>query len=1177
MANGLKNRINKVTRANEEIDRLLGLPINQVRMELKHAFQDRALPEEQYNDMLDRLQKQGGISPKQMDIARRAAIERKVDVESDIELNSPEKQLLWAVVFARMMTTSKDPLARSTLWSQMQKTIGVNNEEISMARIIDRSLQNAETRFRWGQPGTWFYYNPRSNDVNIDLFYSLLLGFDHTRAVVGHELGHSELSNTYAKSMKELYEKVKIVVDPSTITRKDGKKERPRVKLSVEEYKQLMLDVAEWQLRFQLWHVTEDTAVNQYSANMQHLLNQNLGRSWNYIGVVLQGFGEIANGDDARGDAKISTKKPPVAGTPEWEKWAEKRKAKQEKANAKRDAYVDRAETPLTDEDLADIKAGKITPDIAEKMFDQMHSAVLMAFYEQNGLFRGTDENWERMRIIPRDVRRAVDLSGVPGANGKDAFEYLVDLSVGRLNPDPILRKIPMERERAKMFLAERAAGADFLKAPEDEASLLQYLDAQAQQGQLVKGFRSLKDSLPKPGDAVAESAEQKRVSTARRILSHPGLLGREAADKHQDPVAELLAQRKRLPEIIDGEARKVLASPRILGDAAATIAQPLEELFQQMARAVGIRNLQPEHADRLLITPPYATVQESYRAIVRHTSEQRGVLMEHIWDTYLKPYADVILEARKAKIEKDLEKKKEKNKEKKKQQKQQKGGGGQGEGQGGEGEGEGEGEEQGQPKPKPGEGEGEQNSGADAKPDISDDEDDEDNEGGQGEDSGIELDDDDYKDIGDLSSTPGEGRDNDNDQGDKQGDGFDQDDSPGAPGKKVGDYKDKQPISEGLTPEQREAARKAAEDARDARFGDPGGQQAVDLDVSQYAKGDWSKFYERIQELAPVIQHRERLYRKALAEQRQELHKQSVLKYSLLPRDGNITGRKELSRMLSKHFKHKTRQVRSLDDLAQFRDDEVIVVDTSIESVSLIDGSGSMNQVDLGNGVTAMDVALQSAVIDYMAARRAKVGGYIIMWGNSKPYVIATPDTPLEEVGIRLEGVRRGLNTSTALAPGLETSLEELGNFITDKSTISGTSLLTIYSDGEIQDSAHAARDLTILTKNAKNLSIEVAILAPENKAPPESPDDDEETKAAKLAAAESKKTDMEKVFDGVIKATGNRIVSILHGHDAHVIPLEVGRSALKRLRKFKVELEPDKDKRARFKKISRELKAGK
>ena len=1135
MAQGLQKLANKLF-GGDEVDRILAMPMTQLRLELKHAYQDKEFSEEQFNDFLDRLSKVDDISS-QLDLAKKAVGERAVDAAIDIELNSPAKQLLWAAVFTRMMHTGTEPVARSTLWKQMQETIGVNNESIGVAKVISRSLQNDNVTFEYGQPGTWFYYDPKANHINLDLYYMLLVGFEHIRSVNLHEIGHSELSNTYSPRMKELYEKVKVLIDPRTIEQSDDDKaagKKPRLKMKKGEYKQLMLDVAEWKLRFRLWHMTEDTVVNQFSTNMSKLLPQNFGNSLNFVSAILQGFGEIINGDDATRDVKISTNKPPPADTPERDIWEEQKKEKQDEANKRRDAHIKRMSSPLSDQEIKDIKAGNISLDTATKMFDQINTAVLLAFYEQNGLFKGSDKAWQRLRIITDDIRNAVDVSGVPGAAGKDAFEYLVDMSVGKLYPDAEVMKMPMERERALKFLEDRA---------KVEAATPALLDLDA-------SF----DAPDATGGAQATPEEKRRAA-----------------------------------------ALEILKRKTVLGDAADQVEDPVEELFHIAARMHGIRNLQPMPSDRLLEHPPYNSLHDSYRAVVDFTAQQRGLVMEHIWDLYLKPYAEVILKAHEQKLDQDLNKKKDqKNQQQQGNQQgnQQQGGQQGGEGQQSEGGGGG-----GDSMPDTGQGDGEsqKNSGG-PEIEIEDDEPEEkdgNGKGDPGDDEEIDVDDDMLKDVGDITETPdeerakeggqqgkgqdknkdkdkgnekgeGQGKDGEPEDGEKQesgkgGKGWDMDDSPQEKPKqnKVSDLKNKQPVNDNLTDEQKEAIRKNQKgmpnsDQSSLERDNAGSGDGVDL--AQLAKGDWRDFNARIQELAPVINRLARTYKKIRSQQRRQIRKMSR-NHVFLPRDGDLRGRLDRGKVIQTKFKQATGQPITIEDLKKVKTDEPDFADSTIEFTAMIDGSGSMPMFDLGNGVTAMEVALQSAVINYMAARKAGIDAYIVMWGDSKPRVLATPDTPLKEVGEAVERVRNGIRSGTNLAPSFVSSIEAMANHKNNNGTISGSSHMLIYSDGDIGDPREAAKMLEIISRNAKNLSVDVAVLRP---------------KSSDWGGV----TAMENVFQGVIDKTGDRVVGIVRGNDAQQVPMDLAHRVLSRVKKFKVKVEPDSKKRGRLKSLHQQLK---
>lgn len=1131
MATGLTDAAAKVF-GKEEIDRILSLPITQMRIELKHAYQDKEFTQEQFESFVDRLAKVDKLGD-QVALAKQAAEKREVGDAIDIELNSPAKQLLWAAVFTRMMRADeKAKVSSSKLWSQMQDTVGFNNEAIGVSKVIARSLQNADTTFDWGAPGTWFYYHPKKNHINIDMYYTLLMGFEHVRAVHLHEIGHSELSNTYSPTMKKLYEKVKILIDPSTVnpeTQTDPTKKKPRIKMKKAEYRQLMLDVAEWQLRFKLWHMTEDTVVNQFSANKSGEINQNFGNSLNYVSAVLQGFGELMSGDAFKREVKVSSDAPPDANDPKRAAWEEKQQ-KKEDAEKERAERLRRATTPLTDDEVKDIQSGNISKEIAKKMFDQINTAVLLAYYEQNGMFRGVDKNWERAHIIPQDIRRAIDVSNIPGAAGKDAFEYLIDMSVGQVNPNKELMRIPLDRTRAITHMAE-----------------------QVQVKKATSSFLDLANAFDDMDAGVEKSEAENAAEYARELLA-------------KMKVTNLPAD-----------------------------ADPVEAVLFLAAKAHGIRNLQPQAADRILMHEPYQTLQDSYRAVVGYTSEQRGMVMEHVWDTYLKPYADVILKAYEEKLDKKAEQKKQQQKDKKQeqgQQGQQGQQGGQGQSSGGDGEGSSSGGADSEPDISDNQEEGEgQDSGIEITDDDNDGEtndgdpsddnekdgdpsdkndqdgegntsenDDQDGKGGAGDDDEVELDDEDMSQIGDLNEDPNQGREqeaaeneanaNDNAKDGQDQNGQDQKSQP----KKVSDFKDKEPAREDLSDKEKQERRDAAKNMPEGNKLDRNtAQDTQDVDLAKLAKGDYRDFNRRVYELSPVISQQARIYQNIRAEQRRAIRKMSRDQHSFIATDGNFLGRFDMEKSRRTKLKQAFGQPVNVEDFKKIKRDEQAFADSTIEIISLIDGSGSMPMKNLGNGVNAMEVALQSAVINYMAARKAGIDGWIIIWGNAKPLVVASPDMPLKEVGENVQRVRGGINSGTALAPAFDTTMQTLAEHRNKNGTISGSSHIMVYSDGEIQDEAQAQSRIETIAQGTKNVSIDVAVLV--SKGSREAP------------------TEMERMINKITAKQGDRKVGVLRGDDARTVPLELSRRTLQRVKRFKVEVVPDERKRAVYKSVSRKL----
>ncbi|MBI1215457.1 MAG: hypothetical protein GC185_06540 [Alphaproteobacteria bacterium] len=1175
MFDGLKKSAGKVFGGGEEIDRILSLPITKLRIELKQAFQDKKFTQEQFDDFTARLSQVDDITA-QLELAKKAVSDRKVESEIDIELNSPAKQLLWAAALTRMMDGGKSPVAQSGLWKQLKSTIGVHNEAIAVSKVIASSMQNDDTTFDWGQPGSWFYYDPHKNHINLDLYFTLLTGFEHIRSVHLHEIGHSELSNTYSPRMKELYEKVKQYIDPRTVTDEERAKNPPR-KMKKSEQLEVGMNVAEWQYRFRLWHMTEDNCVNQFSANMSKMLPQDFAYSLNYVSAILQGFGERLNGDEKTRRVRITTDKPPPTDEKKREIYEDAIKKQQDEAQKEYDAAYKRASSPLSPAEIAAVKKGEITPEVAQKVFNEINTAVLLAYYEKNGMFSGkSDKTWERFHVFPEEIRQLVDVSNVPDAKGRDAFEYLFDLSGGVKKADYDLLSIPLGRYQAEEYLRDNTAvGKAFNKRLAKE------------EAQLPPGADGRPGKLDEPS----------RVALMQEVLQQPEFMGAKA------PVSSEAEK-----VFYEQAALEILRAKDVLGATAdQTVADSgkdaVENLLEQAAHVRGTRGLQPQPADRMLVVEPYNNVKDSYQNVVAATSVQRGVMMEHIWDLYLKPFADVLLKDYEKKLEERLDQKQKKGQQNKNQQNQQGDQGDQGDPSDQSGD-QGEQSENGSPQQQSGGGGGgdsqpdpSQQGGGDGEPDPSgggsQESDPQQQQGGGGgeEDPELDMDEDLQDQVGDMAENPEEKRDKENaengaggqqndendpqnqqgsGEGDEnkdaaQNDGKDQD-GHGGPGwdqdpneqgqepKKVGDMKDQDVIDEEMSEQQKEAMKQAAKgmpkvDPNAMKSNNAGDQAGIDL--AKLAKGDWTDFNRRILELSPVINQVALSYKRIReAQRRQILQKAKTLDY--LPPDGDIQDRLDRDKVLETKFRKATRQKLTTDDAKKFQEDEVLTTESTIEITAMIDGSGSMPSVQLGNGVTAMDVALQSAVINYMACRKAGIDSYIVMWGDPEPLIIATPDSNLKEVGEKLEKLRRGTGSGTSLAPGIVKTIEAMSRHKNKNGTISGSSHILVYSDGDIGDFTATVDKLSIVSKNAKNLSVDVAVL--------KRPGD----------ASVSK---MENAFQTVIDRSGDKLVGIVRGSNAQEVPLELARLMQKRVRRFQVKAENDKEKRRRLKQLHKKL----
>lgn len=1016
------------------LDRIVADPFSRLQLELKHAFLEKSFTQEKFDAFVTKLGALGDIRS-QLPLVQEALAKGAVTHPFDIELKSPHKQLLWCATLTRLMDMGKseDPEKVKTaadfgLWQQLLTHPTSYNQMVFTAQVIRRSLQNENVTYRWGQPDEWFYFDLKENNIVLDFYYSLLIGFENISSVFGHEIGHSELSQEFSGRMRAIADELDGEVDTKT-TRgsetggigdkvdKDEDKE-----YTEEEINEILALYVEWKMRFELWHMTEDNCVNQFAVNVEQIMRlQNYGAALNNVSALLQGFGEIVMGDAEKWGLGISTDKPeaPVqikkmqvgieileielqesidAGDPEkMTAYAERKKElllrlealiKLEEEIKAEYAYNTR---PMTDDEADAARAGNISLLTAKKLFNTLKTTILLSFYEKNGLFQ-SPEMWDRQHIYPADFNRVLDLAHIPEAVGKTPFDYIRAVAVGDPDMPVELKKFPMARAAAENFL--------------------------------MNGVK-----IPVAVDKNTRKEDVIRLK-AIAYAEHLGL-----SPDEEDSVAYL----------------------------------------QKMTiRARGIRDLQPLPSDRHF-------GRAYYQAEVNACCQARCALMEKFWDEIMQPFAQVAAADRVNKMKEEL-----KNPD-----------------QGG----------------KPGNGKG----GSPMPKKLRDA----------------------LKNIKKKPSQSGQG------SGKPSKESFGSDPKKNDTPRQVKDMADKEPVKDDLTPAEKAERKKALEQMNNNKGGSSssseGGRSATNLDLEALAKGDWNKFHARLLELMPIIKPLHQSYQMIMAMQMQTIKKMSD-EHEIIPANGDYRGMLDMQRVIENRKREAMGLAPEIEDFNKFFIEKDVQIPSSVECISMIDGSGSMKG-------WAINAAIQSSVINYMAARMAGIDAYIIVWGDDKPLVLADPTTDFKMVGQRLEALRNGLEWGTALAPAFIGTLKSLAEHKAPPGTISGSSHVTIYSDGDIADPVKSKSMLHSIVKSGRNMTVDLALLRTGAK------------------QEESCATQMEAVFEEVIKETGRRILGILRCDDPNAIPRKIMQSVLQRMRSTPVTLEPDEVKRRRFRNILQQL----
>ena len=368
------------------LDRIYNDPATGYVLDLSERFAKRELSESSFKDFLNSLPSDAA--------AERAKLEQLLAgnaVEAD--LSSRSGQLVWAAGLAYAFQNNPPGSIRShAIWRTLTRNPQVSGSLGAAARYVDLSLTNRSATMDWGTPGSWFWFAPDKNHINIDLFHTLLTGFGkdpapgvkgmaHAAGVMMHEVGHSQLTTRFTKRMAELQKREQEFMEAS--------KER---KLTRDEFKELTRVRKEFQLRMNVFNAAEDNCVNQYAANYGQDFPHDFGASLNVCNILLQGSGAYMR-------AAQAGKLPPGA-----------------------DAVADPQQREI---------------EKAKEALGKLNQAIALSFYTTNGLFNRNDiETWKRLGVNPDDID-AIDTSALNTAadhfltTSQNDFERLLDLNVG--------------------------------------------------------------------------------------------------------------------------------------------------------------------------------------------------------------------------------------------------------------------------------------------------------------------------------------------------------------------------------------------------------------------------------------------------------------------------------------------------------------------------------------------------------------------------------------------------------------------------------------------------------------------------------------------------------------------------------------------------------------------------
>lgn len=203
----------------------------------------------------------------------------------DIMMDRPAKQLLWAAHVVYLLYNPEimsgwqggrktKTLAKSQLWRQLLSSHNVKYLRALFGSHIFNLLRKNDILVGWGPPGSWFSYrvSPPPGRVLGDLLYSMVVGFDHARACVIHEISHAVQTQAVPEVILEINAK---------IDEMEGKKASGLI--TNEERIEVELLKLEKQYRNHFLNALEDNCVNRFTENIGQIFGQDYGYSLNYF------------------------------------------------------------------------------------------------------------------------------------------------------------------------------------------------------------------------------------------------------------------------------------------------------------------------------------------------------------------------------------------------------------------------------------------------------------------------------------------------------------------------------------------------------------------------------------------------------------------------------------------------------------------------------------------------------------------------------------------------------------------------------------------------------------------------------------------------------------------------------------------------------------------------------
>lgn len=257
---------------------ILQHPFSNLRRHVADKFFSKKLTLEDFinisKDLLRESENFDNISTADLSIEIKKAYQflKNGTTDETPNIKDSPKQLVWGMALACSETDhsirhnwpqelQREPIYKLQIWNDIKNSATARFELRRHAFMVSKMsfLREEEISMKWGSckyPNVGFYFNQEKNQINLDMLWGLIAGFEHSRAMQLHEIGHGFGTLSFGKKMQDLQQKF------------DELNQKARTKqIKKDEYRRLLEIEREYKYRFSIFDEAENSYANRFAAN----------------------------------------------------------------------------------------------------------------------------------------------------------------------------------------------------------------------------------------------------------------------------------------------------------------------------------------------------------------------------------------------------------------------------------------------------------------------------------------------------------------------------------------------------------------------------------------------------------------------------------------------------------------------------------------------------------------------------------------------------------------------------------------------------------------------------------------------------------------------------------------------------------------------------------------------